>query len=319
MLKNLSLYGWISGIIIGLLCTIFMIIAANGPSYWVMSTAYTTSDDDTQSSNDICWTNGFPWPNKVWSLSLSNGLCFPKVPDGNTLTSSSQPFSEIVGSDSFTNINGNSCWQWGAKTKGSVVDIDIYSDSDTNGLLMGICTSAESLAVNDNLTPGSVTCKNFDSYSKKFQSAGMAAKAGAAFGVFATLCSIAGCFFANKEGSTKSIAQGVAGFCFLIVFMTTLVTLTQASATGSNPYLTLPNVLSFGCIPAYLSGNYVFVRSMGPSGILTIVTLFISATMGGLSLTMTQCFNPCCCPCCFTADVVTTQSPMNGDNAGVKV
>lgn len=318
MLKNLSLYGWISGIIIGLLCTIFMLIAANGPAYWAMSAAYDTTDDDNQSSNDICWNNGFPWPNKVWSLSLSNGYCFPKVPDASTLYNS-VPFSDIIGADSFTNVNGNSCWQWGAKTKG-LTSIDIYSDSESNGLLMGICSAAETGASNNDLVPGSVTCKNFESYSKKFQSAGMAAKAGAAFGVFATLCSIAGCFFANKEGYTKTIAQGVAGFCFLIVFMTTLVTLSQASATASNPYLTMPNVLAFGCIPGYLSGNYVFIRSLGPGGILTIISLFISLTMGSLSLTMTQCFNPYCCPCCFTADVVTTQSPMNGNNAaGVKV
>jgi len=308
MLKNLSMYGWISGLIISILCAIFMGIASNGTSFWNFATlSDNDTDDDSQGNSDFCYSEGFVWPSKAWSLSLSNGLCFPKIPDQNAQAAFGATFGSVFGSDAF---NGANCLPWGGKTKGTT-SFDMYSDDD--GYMATLCNNAALLEVDD------LTCDNFDEYSTKFQSAAKAAKAGVAFSVLAAILSIAGLIFQRKEGSTKTAIQGLTGAFLILEFLMTITVLHLASNNNKNPYLLLNNVLAFGCLPGYIDGGAVATGG-GAGLILTIVALILSATMGGLSLTISQCFNPCCCPCCFTVDspISTIQTPIqgNGDNLG---
>lgn len=187
---------------------------------------------------------------------------------------------------------------------------------------MSICNNAANAVANDDNNFGSLTCNNFQEFATKFQSAAKAAKCGTAFGVLAAICAIVGLYFQRNKRSTILAVQGFTGFCFIIVFIMTLITLGQASNTQVNsPYTTMNNIIAFGCFPAYKEGEADFINSHGGGGVLTIIALILSATMGGISLTFAQCFNPCCCPCCFEiAEDSSTQTPMiqqgNGDNYG---
>jgi len=313
------MYGWISALIISILLCIFMGIASNGTSFWNFFTfSDNGSDDDSQGISDSCYSQGFVWPSKVWSLSLSHGLCFPKIPDQTAPALFGLTFGSVFGSDAFTSINGENCLPWGGKTKGTS-SIDMYSNDD--GYMASICNGAGMFELVDDADK-KLTCNNFDEYSTNFQNAAKAAKAGVAFSVFAAVLSIAGLIFQSKEGSTKTVIQGLTGAFLILEFIMTIVVLNRASNNPNNPYLWLNNVLVFGCLPAYLGGGGGVGVVSGAGQILTIVALILSATMGGLSLTIAQCFNPCCCPCCFTVDspITTIQTPIqgNGDN-GVRV
>jgi hypothetical protein len=103
-LKFLSTYGWISAIILAILCAIFSEMASTSPFYTVFERAQNSNDDDKQGQDDLCWTqsNTF-WPNKQWGISLSHGLCFPQIPDGDA-TAIGVTFNDVWGTDSFIDV-----------------------------------------------------------------------------------------------------------------------------------------------------------------------------------------------------------------------
>jgi len=327
MLKNLSMYGWISCLIISILLAIFMGISSNGTSFFqiVTNTVDLNGDDDdnNQGTNDVCYSEGFVWPSKVWSLSLSNGLCFSGDQPANSAIALASPFAgantfgSIFGSDAFSNNDGFECLPWGGKTKGSVESLDMYSNT---GYLSQLCNAAADFTFFDDIDKKTFQCSNFEKYSTSFQSAAKAAKAGIAFSVFAAILSVAGLIFQGKEGSTKTTIQGLTGAFLIIVLIMTIVTIHLSKNDGNNPYLSVNNNLAFGCFSGYVLDNFQVAVLPSSGFIVTIVALILSLTMGCLCLTITQCFNPCCCPCCFKVDspIATLQVPFqgNGDNSG---
>jgi len=353
MLRHLSLYGWISVIIIGLLGAIFMGIAANGPAWTGFVTSYVNvdmfdddanvgGDDDSYLANDKCFyydgkissggnyiTSGIVanlFPAKQWSISLSNGLCFPKIPNSDTVVGSLGTYGDYIPSSSFTTYGDFSCWGWNAKVKeisDDAVSNQIFAE---DGILNAICENMQSTSDQLNAdSAGSLKCSNWNLYATRYQSAAAAAKAGIFFGVCGIVLGLAGAILASKATDTiKLIIQGLSGASMLLLMIMCIVVLAHGGdGAGANPYVYYLNAVAFGCYPGWLNSSYdLFSTGTGPGFGLTIVCLIMAASQGGICLTTNVCYNPCCCPCCFAAvnpqQMQTGNAEMqNNNNNGV--
>jgi len=375
MLRHLSLYGWISVMICGLLGAIFMGIAANGPAWAGFQATYNNiggvdddanvgGDDDSYLANDKCFyyngkimlTSQFVtpfaipvfnlFPAKQWSISLSNGLCFLKVPSSDTkIGETGLTYGDIIPSGSFTSYGDYSCWGWNAKINdlsGDDGDDDhsyygnFTTDDDSapvsnkifadDGVLNAICENMQSTSDQLNAdSAGSLKCSNWNLYAKRYQSAAAAAKAGIFFGVCGIVLGLAGAILASKATDTiKLIIQGLSGASMLLLMIMCIVVLAHGGdGAGANPYVYYLNAVAFGCYPGWLNSSYdLFSTGTGPGFGLTIVCLIMAASQGGICLTTNVCYNPCCCPCCFAAvnpqQMQTGNAEMqNNNNNGV--
>jgi len=356
MLRNLSAYGWISLIIIGLLGAIFMGIAANGPSWRGYSISYenveesdddanTGGDDDSYGANDECfYYNGAivlessfltPYkvelfnyfPAKTWFISLSNGLCFSKVPSADTTYGSSGlTYGSSIPSDSFTDVGAFSCWGWDSKIDGT----KIFSD---DGVMNGICEGMQSYGEFLNADfQGTLKCSNWQLYANRYKSAASAAKAGIFFGVCGIVFGLAGAIMAGRSSDTVKLAiQGSGGVVMIFLMIMCFIVISQGGDDPNNPYTSFNNLIGFGCFAGWMNTQYYLYFPTGPGQLLSIACLIMTAAMGGICLTTNMCYNPCCCPCCFavvdpqviqTGTVVGTQMQNNNNgvvNVGVKV
>jgi len=340
--------------ICGLLGAIFMGIAANGPAWAGFQATYNNivgvdddanvgGDDDSYLANDKCFyyngkimtTSQFVtpfaipvfnlFPAKQWSISLSNGLCFLKVPPSDTVittdptTGSTTTYGDYIPSDSFTTYGEYSCWGWNAKVNGGddVVSNQIFAD---DGILNVMCEGMQSIANSLNAdTPGSLKCSNWNLYAKRYQSAASAAKAGIFFGVCGIVLGLAGAIMMSRATDTvKLIIQGLSGASMLLLMIMCFIVLGHGGdGAGANPYVNIYNAIAFGCQPGWLNGSNTLFLSNGPGFVLTVICLIMAASQGGICLTTNVCYNPCCCPCCFAA--VIPQQMQTGTADGTQM
>ncbi len=294
--KNLSTYGWISAVIIGMLIAVFNGIGAMNEFYFI-SVGYSNDDDFVTCESG----GGYFYAATQWYISLSNGICFPSLYSG---ASSSPLYTKLP--------NGDYCIAWDATYNG----VKIYDDNA--GYAYDACQTYGNMGL-------IVDCEDFGTRATGYKSSASAAKAAIAFGVISLLVAIVGTFFAFQKSGQVKMFQAGAGAFFLLTALMNLITF--GSNSGVNPFTNANNNIAFGCPGAGLSGNYFGFTAPARGFYLSLASVIMSITMGGLCLTTNFCDNRCCCPCCFAIAETETAAPTatagaaktNGGVVGVQV
>jgi hypothetical protein len=294
----------------------------NSTTSFNSSTTFESSsdDDDNQGVNDVCWNaqNTF-WPSKLWSISLTHGICFENIPSGDATQMQSYPsvtnitFDEAIGTSSFTKVGSFYCWEWDQKLTGSLSSgTEIYSDE---GYLFQICERTTKLIGNSS---DALLCNNWEKFRSSYQSAKVAADVGIVFAVLAMIAAVGGGFVLASQGSRASQAvktslQFCCGLFFMLNILVQIVVQSQGAVSSINPYTRHQNVEAFGCQPSYLDMlnddlDVTVLVSISTGSIFSIISIVIAAVMGGVCLTAPNCYNPACFPCCFAVYIPTTQT-----------